>query len=105
MPFFEETFRIKTQAEWIDWFDGMDVCFAPVRNLREGLDDPQLRAREMVLEDERGWEHIGIPIKFRNEPGRVNFRLPTHGENSREILERLGYDEAKIAALKEKGIW
>jgi crotonobetainyl-CoA:carnitine CoA-transferase CaiB-like acyl-CoA transferase len=103
--FFEETFRIKTQAEWIDWFDGMDVCFAPVRNLREGLDDPQLRAREMVLEDERGWEHLGIPIKFRNEPGRVNFHLSTHGENSREILERLGYDEAKIAAWKEKGIW
>ena len=103
--FFEETFRTKTRAEWIDWFEGMDVCFAPVRNLREGLDDPQIRARDMVLEDAQGWEHIGIPIKFQNEPGRVNFHLPGHGENSRELLESLGYDAAAIEGMKEMGVW
>ena len=43
--FFIETFKGKTQAEWVDWFEGMDVCFAPVKNLRDGLDDPQVRAR------------------------------------------------------------
>lgn len=103
--FFEKTFRTKTQAEWVEWFEGMDVCFAPVRDLRQGLDDPQLRAREMVLEDERGWEHIGIPVKFRDEPGRVDFRLPDHGEHSREILHDLGYSEAEIDRLKQEGVW
>jgi len=103
--FLVETFKTKTQAEWVDWFAGMDVCFAPVRNLREGLDDPQLRAREMVLEDERGWEHIGIPLKFRGEPGRVNFRLPGHGQDSRDILVRLGYSDDEIEKLKQAGVW
>lgn len=103
--FFEATFRGKTQDEWVAWFAGMDVCFAPVRNLRQGLDDPQLRAREMVLRDQRGWEHIGIPIKFRGEPGRVDFHLPGHGEHSREILESLGYPAAEIDRLKADGVW
>lgn len=103
--FFEATFRAKTQAEWVDWFQGMDVAFAPVRDLRQGLDDPQLRARGMVLEDGRGWEHIGIPIKYSGEPGRVDFTLPGHGQHSREILTSLGYSESEIDRLKAEGVW
>jgi crotonobetainyl-CoA:carnitine CoA-transferase CaiB-like acyl-CoA transferase len=103
--FFVETFKGKTQAEWEAWFLGMDVCFAPVRNLREGLDDPQLRAREMVLTDARGWEHIGLPVKYREEPGRVDFRLPEHGQHSAELLARLGYTAEEIARMKDAGVW
>jgi crotonobetainyl-CoA:carnitine CoA-transferase CaiB-like acyl-CoA transferase len=103
--FFVETFKAKTQAEWEDWFLGMDVCFAPVRNLRQGLDDPQLRAREMVLKDERGWEHIGVPVKYRDEPGQPNFALPAQGEHGPEILARLGYSDEEIARLKAAGVW
>ena len=103
--FFTRTFRTKTQAEWIDWFAGMDVCFAPIQTLREGLDDPQTRAREMVLEDERGWEYIGIPIKFANEPGKVVFDLPEHGQHTREILAGLGYERGEIDRLKLAGVF
>ncbi len=103
--FFTRTFRTKTQAEWIDWFAGMDVCFAPIQTLREGLDDPQTRAREMVLEDERGWEYIGIPIKFANEPGKVVFDLPEHGQHTREILAGLGYERGEIDRLKQAGVF
>ncbi len=103
--FFDETFRTRTQAEWIDWFEGMDVCFAPVKTLREGLDDPQVRAREMVLEDDRGWEHIGIPVKFRDEPGRVDFALPARGQHTEEVLRRLGYDADTVAAMKRDGVF
>jgi crotonobetainyl-CoA:carnitine CoA-transferase CaiB-like acyl-CoA transferase len=105
IEFFIKTFKTKSQAEWVDWFEGMDVCFAPLKNLREGMDDPQVRAREMVVEDERGWEHIGIPLKFSKEPGRVRFDLPGHGEHAREILQGLGYDEAAIERMKAEGVW
>jgi formyl-CoA transferase len=46
---------------------------------------------------------MGIPIKFKNEPGRVNFDLPKHGEHSAEILEGLGYSADDVAALKDSG--
>jgi len=79
-------FATKSQAEWVEWFAGRDICFAPVLNLREAFDHPQAAAREMHLVDSDGHEHIGIPIKFAREPGRVNFKLPKLGEHNRDYL-------------------
>ena len=79
-------FREKTQAEWVEWFRGRDICFAPVLNLREAFDHPHAAARGMHLTDPQGHEHIGIPIKFQREPGRVNFALPRLGQHNAELL-------------------
>jgi crotonobetainyl-CoA:carnitine CoA-transferase CaiB-like acyl-CoA transferase len=104
IAFLDQAFRTKTQEEWVAWFEGRDICFAPVRDLREALDDPQLRAREMVLVDDRGWEHIGIPVKFAGEPGRVNFDVARHGEHGAEILRGLGYRNEEVEDLVARGI-
>jgi crotonobetainyl-CoA:carnitine CoA-transferase CaiB-like acyl-CoA transferase len=103
--FLEATFRNRTQAEWIAWMADKDVAFAPVKTLRAGLDDPQVRHRAMVVEDARGWEHIGLPIKFADEPGRIDFGLPELGAHSEDILRGLGYEEAELAAMKAKGVY
>jgi crotonobetainyl-CoA:carnitine CoA-transferase CaiB-like acyl-CoA transferase len=92
-------FVTRTQAEWVQWFRGKDVSFAPVKNLREAFDDPQAHARGMRLLDDAGREHVGIPIKFRDEPGAVSFALPGLGEHNGEILRALGYTDAQIAAM------
>src|SRR5262249_12959386 len=47
--FLEAAFAGRTRAEWEEWFRDKDVCFGPVRDLREAYDDPQAHAREMVL--------------------------------------------------------
>jgi crotonobetainyl-CoA:carnitine CoA-transferase CaiB-like acyl-CoA transferase len=99
IEFLRGVFATRTQAEWVDWFRGRDVSFAPVRNLREAFDDPHTHARGMRLTDERGREHIGVPIRFAAEPGRPRFALPAVGEHNREVLAALGYDEAAIEAL------
>jgi len=101
--FFRETFLTQDQAYWIDWFSDVDAAFAPVNNLREGMDDPQVRFREMIIEDPDGHEHIGIPVKFRNEPGRVNFAAPGLGEHNREIALSLGYSESEVDAITAAG--
>jgi crotonobetainyl-CoA:carnitine CoA-transferase CaiB-like acyl-CoA transferase len=103
--FLEAAFKTRTQADWVAWMADKDIAFAPVKTLREGLDDPQVRHREMVVEDERGWEHLGMPIKFAAEPGRIDFRLPALGEHAEDILRRLGYGEAERAAMKAKGVY
>jgi crotonobetainyl-CoA:carnitine CoA-transferase CaiB-like acyl-CoA transferase len=102
--FLRETFRTKTKAEWMAWFKGRDIAFAPMKTLPEVLEDPHFKARGMVLKDERGWDHLGIPIAFRDEPGRVSFEAPAHGEHSRAILRTLGYADAEIARLESRGV-
>ena len=103
--FFTQTFLTKTQAEWTQWFDGMNVAFAPVNDLRQGADDPQIRARDMIVEDESGQEHIGIPIKFKHEPGSINFESPALGEHNTEMARLAGFDEDKIESMKDKGVF
>ena len=102
--FLAETFKTKTQAEWVEWFEDVDAAFAPVRNLREACDDPQVRSREMIIEDPRGWEHVGIPIKFRDEPGRVSFELPEIDEHREELLRDVGYDGDEIRTAIDGGV-
>lgn len=97
--FLRETFLIRTQAAWIEFLSGHDVPFAPVRSLPETLDDPHFRHRKLVVNDARGWDHIGNPIMFADEPARPQFELPAIGQHSREILQGAGYDDAEIERL------
>lgn len=84
--FLEETFATRTRDEWEAWMEGRDVCFAPVLDMKEAFDHPQTKAREMILRDAAGQSHIGLPIKFRNEPGRVDPNVPGLGEHTEELL-------------------
>jgi crotonobetainyl-CoA:carnitine CoA-transferase CaiB-like acyl-CoA transferase len=101
--FFRETFKTKTLAEWLGWCEDIDVAIAPVNNLREAMDDPQVRARQMVVVDEQGWEHVGLAIKFRREPGEQRFDLPTLGEHNRSLLRELGYSDTQFEAARAAG--
>jgi crotonobetainyl-CoA:carnitine CoA-transferase CaiB-like acyl-CoA transferase len=103
--FLAQTFKQRTQAEWIEWFEDVDAAFAPVNNLREAADDPQIRAREMVIEDERGWEHIGIPIKFAREPGRLELEFAALGEHTIEVIRGLGYSDDEIREMQDEGVF
>lgn len=102
--FLRDAFKGKTKSEWVEWFKGRDIAFAPLKTLPEVLEDPHFRARGMVTQDARGWDHLGVPIKFADEPGRANFRLPAHGQHSAEILRSLGYADDEIGRLKESGV-
>ena len=102
--FLRETFRSKTKAEWVEWFKGRDIAFAPVKTLPEALEDPHFRARGMVQKDARGWDHLGVPIRFSGEPGRPSFQLPAHGEHSSQILRGLGYGDVEIERFKKDGV-
>jgi len=102
--FLRETFRTKTKAEWVAWFKGRDVAFAPMRTLPDALEDAHFKSRGMVLKDERGWDHLGVPIRFAQEPGEPVFEPPAHGQHSGALLRGLGYADAEIAQLKSRGI-
>ena len=102
--FLQLEFRKKSKAEWIEWFKGRDVAFAPLRTLPEVLEDPHFRARGMVTRDARGWDHLGVPLNFADEPAQPNFDPPAHGQHSAEILRGLGYDARAIAKLVSDGV-
>ena len=101
--FLREAFRTRTKLEWVEWMKGRDIPFAPVKTLPEVLDDPHFRHRGMVLTDHRGWDHVGTPLRFENEPGKVRVDLAAHGQHSREILRGLGYAEGEVDRMMAEG--
>ena len=88
--FFRQTFATKTQSQWVEWFEGLDVCFAPVRTLKEAFDDPFLKERGMLSFDDQGSEVVGTPIRFKGEPANINPRPPQLNEHG-EAIARHGW--------------
>ena len=77
MDFLEATFRKKTLGENLALLSGLDVCYAPVNTLPEGLE----AAADKLLKDELGRRHLPPPVRFRDEPARPNLREPQLGEH------------------------
>jgi crotonobetainyl-CoA:carnitine CoA-transferase CaiB-like acyl-CoA transferase len=104
IDFLEETFAARPRAHWEAFLAELDVCWAPVNDLRTGLDLEQVRTRGMVLVDEDGREYLGAPLKFAEEPPRPALRSPEQGGDTASVLAELGYDAAAVARLREGGV-
>lgn len=76
--FLAQAFRERTQAEWIEFLEPMDLGWAPVLNMAEAFEIEHAVAREMLVTDETGLRHVGNPIKFSDEPAELKFDVP-HG--------------------------
>jgi crotonobetainyl-CoA:carnitine CoA-transferase CaiB-like acyl-CoA transferase len=101
--FLREAFAQRTLAEWTAFLTPLEIAWAPVRTLHEAVTSEHAQARRMVLEDPAGQPHLGIPIKFRGEPGRVDPSLDALGASTDAVLAELGYPAAAIAALRADG--
>ena len=106
-PLLAETLRHKPSAHWIREFETAGVPVGPVNRIGEMLADPQVAAREMVVEVDHPRagrvKTLGTPIKFSETPGQVERAAPLLGEHSREVLTQLGYSGAEIDALQREG--
>ncbi len=103
--FFRDTFATRTLAEWDDWFANVDVCYAPVRNLHEALNEEHLQAREMLLTDKDGHSHLGVPIKFQHQPAQPCLERPSQGQDNRQLLQSAGYSDSDIDQLMGAGFY
>jgi crotonobetainyl-CoA:carnitine CoA-transferase CaiB-like acyl-CoA transferase len=88
IDFFTETFKSKTRAEWEAFLEPIDLCWAPVRSLKDGFEDENSATRQMLLRDAQGNPHIGPAIKFENEPVKPDFNLPEYGTSETNWKQR-----------------
>ena len=89
--------------------DGANVPCAPVMNIDQLLEDPQLRAREMIVElphPTLGRVPVpGVSLKLSASPGAVDRLGPELGEHNREIFAGLlGVSDAELADLQAEGV-
>lgn len=101
-------FEGKTLAEWVAVLEGADCCCEPLLNLDEVMDDPQVRARQMVVdlvhESWGAYRQMGIATKLSRNPGRIRTHAPDLGEHTDEVLLAHGFTASDIERLKNTGV-
>ncbi len=100
--FLQSTFLEKTLDQWQAFLANIDVCWSPVRSLNEAVRDEHLVQRDMLLNDEQGNLHLGVPVKFRHEPAQPNLTLPSFSQDTQALLAELGYSEQDIANMRSE---
>ena len=100
-----DIFKAKSSAEWIRLGEEKNFPIAPVNTPKTLVDDPQFKDRFPLYPHERhGADMLPFPVKVVGETLPAPGKAPTVGEHSDEVLSRvLGYDTARIAALRKTG--
>lgn len=104
-----EVLGTQSTAYWVEQLSAVRVPCAPVNRFSDALADPQVRHRKMVVDiphPQGGTvEAPGNPIKLSADNEDSYSAPPLLGEHTEAVLARvLGYDPARIAALKNQRI-
>ncbi len=105
----DELVASKTQAEWMEWLKDKDICITPVKNMGDAIKD-------IVASNTGIMEYVEYPVVGKILQTKLPYRLseiplslqsashpPTLGQDTREILEQLGFSIKEIDLLVEKG--
>jgi crotonobetainyl-CoA:carnitine CoA-transferase CaiB-like acyl-CoA transferase len=103
----ESIFRAKTYAEWIAILSSNRLVWSPVKTPLEVTQDEQALANDFFVE----WDHprygkikaLNNPIKLSKTPAEIKMRAPDLGEHTDQIMKGLGYSEAEITKMRERG--
>jgi len=105
---FRKRFHEGTTTHWIERLEAQDLLCSPVKSLREALDDPQTKMNGMLVETTDGRPEtlrmVGTPVHLSASPLEIRHAPPRLGEHTDAVLRELGYDDARIAALRAEGI-
>lgn len=100
-------FLTKTADEWVDAIYAAKVPVGVINNLEQAFQEPQVIAREMLVEmnhpQREKLKVIGSPIKLSRTPVEYKTAPPLLGEHTQAVLGRVVSSE-KLAELKEKGV-
>ncbi|WP_299656916.1 CaiB/BaiF CoA-transferase family protein [uncultured Tateyamaria sp.] len=100
---FEEVFVGKSRDAWAKVFAGTDACVAPVLTIKEARSDPHLAARGTYVAPGEVWQAAPAP-RFSDSVPRVPVPPAAPGADAQAVLLELGYDAARVAALKAEGV-
>jgi CoA:oxalate CoA-transferase len=94
-------------AEWVERINAAGVPCGPVLDVAQMFADPQVLARQMLVElphPELGtFKTTGLPVKLSRTPGAIERRPPLHGEHTEEVLRECGIGADEIAQLRACG--
>lgn len=102
----ERIFLERDHTVWLERLKKAQLAYGEVRGIAEVLAHPQAVARRLIREVESPVGKvpvIGNPLRLSASPARYD-RIPDLGEQTEEILKKLGYDDAAIKNLRSENV-
>ena len=108
-PGLNEALKTKTAKEWLQAFSDLGIACGPLNTIDKVVADPQVAAREMIVEVPHGKEGplklVNTPVKLSRTPGLVDQLSPELGEHTEQVLgEALGLTPEEVEALRREGV-
>ena len=104
----DETFASESSQHWLDALAEDGVPAGPIYNMEDVYADPQVQAREMMVEMDHPTagrvKNIGVAVKLSDTPGSVRSPSPLLGQHTDEALSEMGCSDEEIARLREAGV-
>lgn len=106
-----ERLLTKTLKEWLEIFDGKDVCVEPVLTMKEALlEDEHIKDRKLVVDVEvpisngKAIKQMASPIKLSECP--ISYKETGYplGYHTEFILKKLGYSDEEIFDMKKENV-
>ena len=92
----------------LEILDSVAVPVGRIYTVADIANDPHYRARGNIqtiqMQDGSKLDVPGVIPKLSRTPGSIKTLAPDIGENTDEILQGIGLNEAQIASLKERGV-
>ena len=108
IPLVEERTRRYSTAELLDLTREHAVPCSAIRNIAEVVADPQLAAAELIANapdaEVPDYRDVAIPLRMDGMRPHADMTPPHAGEHTREILGELGYSDAEVDGLIERGV-
>ncbi|KAI9091855.1 CoA-transferase family III domain-containing protein [Phlyctochytrium arcticum] len=103
-----DRFQSNSTAYWLSKFEGIGIPYAPVNNIEQTFEHPQVKHREMIQEVDHPRSGkvklVGIPVKFSESKPSIRRAPPTHGQHTEDVLKNLlGYSDKQIGEFKTRG--
>jgi formyl-CoA transferase len=103
----DDVFSAQPMSYWYDVFNGVHVTFGAVRGPQEVVNDPQLRANDIIVPIEGAGgkltSTISSPIQVHGVAKIPAKRAPAIGEHNEEVLRELGFNANEIDGLRANG--
>ena len=101
-------FREKPREYWLPRLDANNIPNAPINTIPEVFNNPQIKHMgipRQITHPRMGTSNlVGSPINMSDTPPRFVRPAPLLGEQTEEILERLGYGKETIEELRTSGV-